>query len=150
MIYQFPSVRANEITSRPACEHRMVSKDGRIVCSKIGQGENAVSPDLCRACPFQAVNCQHLRFSLQVTTPSPLVVRFNGRTEVWNDEPARLCLRQAACAQLVTPIEQPRVCAACPLRRPIQEPAQATALPAAARLGRVVVFPAQEPAAAAG
>ncbi len=48
-----------------SCEHRTVSRDGRIVCSKIVEGDHEVSPDMCHACPLKAVNCVHLRFSLR-------------------------------------------------------------------------------------
>ncbi|MFN2290294.1 MAG: hypothetical protein ACK2UC_03775, partial [Anaerolineae bacterium] len=72
------------------CEHRSVSKDGRIMCGKIVEGDPEVSPNLCRDCPFKAVNCSHLRFSLRLSSPSPLIVRFNGRTEVWDDDPPQL------------------------------------------------------------
>ena len=106
------------------CEHRTVSKDGRIVCRKIVQGENAVSPDLCRTCPFRAVNCSHLRFSLVHTSPSPLLVRFNGRTELWNDEPPEVRFRQAACSVQILPIEHPDFCSGCSLRQPIHTPAK--------------------------
>jgi len=73
-----------------ACEHRTVSKDGRIICQKIVDGDPEVSPNVCRDCPYKAVDCAHLRFSLRLSSSSPLVVRFNGRTEVWDDGPARL------------------------------------------------------------
>ena len=106
------------------CEHRAVSKDGRIVCRKIVQGENAVSPDLCRTCPFRAVNCSHLRFSLIHTSPSPLLVRFNGHTELWNDEPAEVRFRQAACSARILPIEHPDFCTGCSLREAIHSPAE--------------------------
>ena len=72
------------------CEHRTVSRDGRIVCKKIVDGQAEVSPSVCRQCPSRAVNCRHLRFSLRLTSPSPLLVRFNGRTELWDDGPAEL------------------------------------------------------------
>jgi hypothetical protein len=104
------------------CEHRAVSKDGRIVCRKVIQGENSVSPDLCRTCPFRAVNCSHLRFSLVHTSPSPLLVRFNGRTELWNDEPPEVRFRQAACSVRIVPIEHPNFCAGCSLHQPIHIP----------------------------
>lgn len=106
------------------CEHRAVSEDGRIVCRKVVQGENAVSPDLCRACPFRAVNCCHLRFSLLQTSPSPLVVRFNGRTELWDDEPAEVRFQRAACSVQVLSIEHPSICAACSVHKPIHAPAE--------------------------
>ena len=130
------------------CEHRSVSKDGRIMCGKIVEGDPEVSPNLCRDCPFKAVNCSHLRFSLRLSSPSPLIVRFNGRTEIWDDDPPQLSFERAACAARVTPIHDPRACATCALRQPIQaepDPAAETY----SQPGRVVAFPGREPALAA-
>jgi hypothetical protein len=136
---------------RPAlasCEHRSVSKEGRIVCSKIVEGDPEVSPNLCRDCPFKTVDCGHLRFSLRLSSPSPLIVRFNGRTEVWDDDPPRLSFERAACAARVTPIHDPRACANCTLRQSLQaEPDPATVTHS--QPGRVVAFPGREPALAA-
>ena len=128
------------------CEHRTVSKDGRIVCAKIAQGDNTVSPEVCRACPARAVNCSHLRFSLSRAVHVPLVVRFNGRTEIWSDDAPELRFCHAACAERVLPILQPRSCAACPMRTPCQAVSPA-ALPARANRnsGRVVAFQPSEP-----
>jgi hypothetical protein len=121
------------------CEHRAVSRDGRIVCKKIVEGQAEVSPNICRQCPFRAVNCQHLRFSLRLSSPSPLVVRFNGRTELWDDGPAELRFDRAACAARVMPIHSPQACAECALR----QAACPEAAPAAeVGSGRVVAFPA--------
>ncbi len=129
-----------------ACEHRTVSKDGRIVCGKIVEGENEVSPNTCRACPFKAVNCGHLCFSLCQTTPSPLIVRFNGREEIWDDDPPELHFERAACSAKVVPIQHPRQCAGCTLRQPIQAP---TKRPETRRnVGKVVAFPQRKVAAA--
>jgi hypothetical protein len=134
-----------------SCEHRTVSKDGRIVCAKIVEGDNQVSPNVCRECPFKAVNCAHLRFSLRQIFPSPLTVRFNGRTEIWNDEPAELRFEHAACAARITPIEHPRSCAACPLRQALQAPAEEQITRRrASGTGKVVPFPQREPMAATG
>jgi len=142
-----------QIQSLNSCEHRTVSKDGRIICNKIVEGDNEVSPILCRACPFRAVNCAHLRFSLRQTSPSPLTVRFNGRTEVWNDDPPELRFEQAACAAKVMPIAHPKQCEGCTLRQALQ-----ALLPQPQPLrrrqvvggGKVVPFPHNEPALAAG
>ena len=134
-----------------SCEHRTAAKDGRIICSKVTEGDNEVSPNLCRECPFRAVNCSHLRFSLRQTSPSPLIVRFNGRTEIWDDGPNELSFEHAACAAKVIPIYGPRSCAGCTLRQPVQAPAQKQAQarkPAA--IGRVVAFPSHEPVAVPG
>jgi len=154
------------LTARPlgapsaagSCEHRSVAPDGRIVCRKIAWGENKVSPSLCRACPGQAVNCVHLRFSLRHSPPSSLLVRFSGRTEVWTDDHPALEFQQAACALQVMPLHSSRSCASCSMRQPLcaaEAPAQAAeaepmALPRpanrgetcpAAASGKVVPFP---------
>jgi len=134
------------------CEHRTVSKDGRILCARIVEGENHVSPDVCRDCPFKAVNCRHLRFALRQILPRPLLVRFNGRTEIWDDQPAELRFERAACALRVLPIDHPRACAACSLRQPLQASAEEEAAPAqrrAACAGKVVPFAGREAAPAA-
>jgi len=133
------------------CEHRTVSKDGRIICQKIVDGDPEVSPNVCRDCPYKAVDCSHLRFSLRLSSPSPLVVRFNGRTEVWDDGPARLTFERAACAERVVPIHGPRACAECPLRQSLRDTAaEPSADRVAAAAGKVVSFPAREAVAAAG
>ncbi|MGD8627408.1 MAG: hypothetical protein PVF47_16085 [Anaerolineae bacterium] len=140
------------VIARPAigCEHRTVSKDGRILCKKIVEGDNEVSPNVCRDCPMRAVNCEHLRFSLRLSSPSPLTVRFNGRTEIWDDGPPALAFERAACAARVVPIHGPRACAGCTLRQehlPAQpEPAAAEA---AGHPAKVVAFPGRQAGAAA-
>ncbi len=148
MIHVFPAVRdpQESMGTQLSCEHRAVSKDGRIVCSKIAQGDNTVSPEVCRACPARSVNCSHLRFSLSHSAHVPLVVRFNGRTEIWSDDAPELRFCNAACAERVVPIMTPRACTNCPLRSPCQAGAGA-ALPARPprASGKVVAFPAREP-----
>ena len=132
-----------------SCEHRTVSRDGRIVCRKIVEGDPNVSPNLCRDCPFKAVNCSHLHFSLRLTSPSPLIVRFNGRTEVWDDEPPQLTFEHAACAAKVCPIHHPQACANCSLRQPLHAPAsQPAPRRRMANSGQVVPFPQREAVAA--
>ena len=99
------------------CAHRSVARDGRIVCSKITEGDSEVSPNICRDCPARQVSCDKLRFSLEKSSPSPIVVRYgNGHSEVWNDEPARISFLRAACIAKIAPISDPRQCAACALR----------------------------------
>ncbi len=115
----FDLVKAAAARERP-CPHRSVSKDGRVVCAKIHQGDDSLSPNLCQRCPFRTIDCAHLRFSLRLSSPSPLVVRFNGRTEIWDDDPPRLSFAQAACAALALPIEQCHGCSTCPLREAVQ------------------------------
>jgi hypothetical protein len=65
------------------------------------------------------VNCIHLRFSLLFTSPSPLLVRFNGHTELWNADPPEVRFRQAACSAQILPIEHPSFCTGCSLRQPV-------------------------------
>lgn len=142
----------DQLATLSPCEHRTVSKLGRIVCGKIVEGDNEVSPSLCRACPFKAVNCGNLRFSLRQTSPSPLIVRFNGRVEVWDDEPPEVRFEQAACSAKVMPIHHPKQCAGCPLRQALHEPGAPAGVPSPVRqrrqkrrvasVGKVVPFPA--------
>jgi hypothetical protein len=130
-----------------------VAGDGRIVCIKIAEGDAQVSPDLCRDCPFKAVDCSHLRFSLRLTSPSPLIVRFNGRQEIWDDGPPVLRFERAACAERVMPIHDPRACSDCALRCPLHAVSESPVCePAAAGrvVGTVVPFPSREAVAAAG
>jgi hypothetical protein len=134
------------------CEHRAVSKDGRIVCGKIVEGENTVSAEVCRSCPVRAVNCAHLRFSLRQAAGSPLVVRYNGRTEVWDDEPAGVCFERAACAVRVMVVEHAGACAGCRMQQVIEGVSEAPR-PLSRQVvggGKVVVFPQREAVAAAG
>ena len=152
MIQQLPLNRIRQaVEPQRPCEFRSVSKEGRIVCRKIAEGDDTVSPDMCRACPFQAVDCAHLRFTLARSSPSPLVVRFNGRTEVWDDGQPEIRFEQAACAQRVIPILRPEACAACPLRQPVSRPDDRLMARHAAPIpGKVVAFPQRQPVAAAG
>lgn len=133
------------------CENRTVSRDGRIICSKIVEGDNEVSPNVCRECPFRAVDCAHLRFSLRLEAASPLTVRHNGRTELWDDGPAELSFERAACGLKVMPVYGPRSCSGCALRKPMglkaEQPHQ---MPHADGNGKVVSFPSREMLAAAG
>jgi hypothetical protein len=133
------------------CEHRSVAADGRIVCAKITLGDNEVSPNLCRNCPAKTIACHHLRFSLQKSSPSAIVVRYvNGRTEVWNDEPPSVSFLRAACAAKVAPVSSPRECAACSLRLTTlpQPQAREKAAQRKPRGGKVVHLP--QPVAATG
>lgn len=133
-----------------SCEHRTAAKDGRIVCRRIVEGDNEVSPNVCFACPFRAVNCAHLRFSLCQTSPSPITVRYNGRVEVWDDEPPELRFERAACAKKTVPIYDPRSCAGCTLRQALQGPANKPSVRTRRTngVGKVVPFRSREVAAA--
>jgi hypothetical protein len=96
-----------------------VDEDGHILCEKIKHGDREVSPNICRACPVAAINCAHLRATLDHQARLPLTVHYgNGKTEIWDDPAPSLSLAHAACAAKVTPIHSPRDCAGCPLRQP--------------------------------
>lgn len=133
------------------CENRTVSRDGRIICNKIVEGDNEVSPNVCRDCPYRAVDCAHLRFSLHLEAASPLIVRYNGRTEVWDDGPPELRFDRAACAAKTMPIYDPRSCAGCVLRKSLGlRAASPRHVPQMAGNGKVVSFPSREALVAAG
>ncbi len=128
--------------SNKICAHRSVARDGRIICKKIDEGDNEVSPNLCRDCPAKQVSCDQLHFSLQKFCPTPIVVRYgNGHCEVWNDEPARISFLKAACAAKVVPISDPRQCAACALRTADEPTIEEIPLPRVATGGKVIAFP---------
>lgn len=138
-------------TGNGLCEHRSVAADGRIVCAKITLGDNEVSPNVCRNCPAKTIACRQLRFSLQKSSPSAIVVRYaGGKTEVWNDEPPSISFLHAACVAKVTPISSPKECAACSLRLTILPQPQARQKAARGKPmgGKVVPFP--QPVAATG
>lgn len=142
-----------QVQGLSSCEHRAVSKEGRIICRKIVEGDNGVSPEVCRTCPLKAVNCAHLHFSLRQITPSPLIVRFNGRTEVWDDDPAEVRFEQAACSARVIPLTHPKQCAGCALRQPLQTGAEEVVQRRRRQVvngGKVVPFPGRQVAATAG
>jgi hypothetical protein len=131
------------------CAHRRVDRDGRIVCNKILEGDNEVSPNICRDCPARQIACDKLRFSLQKFSPSPIVVRYgNGHTEVWGDEPARISFLRAACVAKIMPISDPRQCAGCALRHVDEPIIEEVALPGVAAGGKVIAFPQRAAAAA--
>jgi hypothetical protein len=114
------------------CQFRQVDPQGRILCQLVKGGDRQVSADLCRACPVQSINCQHLRAGLEKQLSTPITVRFaTGRVEVWNDAPAAMSFKQAACAAKTIPIYSLRDCTGCPLRAPNLIPQNV--VPAAAR-----------------
>ncbi len=121
------------------CQFRQVREDGRMVCSKITEGNPGVDLGICRACPVMAINCTHLRFTLRKAGHQPILVRYgNGRSEVWDDDPLRVEFVQGACAEKVMPIRSPKQCVGCAVRcpaRPVAVPDRRT--------------PAREPAVAA-
>lgn len=101
------------------CQFRQVDPQGRILCNLIKGGDREVSVNLCRACPVQQINCQHLRAGLAKQVSTPITVRFaTGRVEVWDDAPPSIDFKQAACAVKTMPIHSPRDCVGCPLRLP--------------------------------
>lgn len=120
-------IRTNKVTAHPAvnvdglkpCQFRQVDAHGHILCNLIKGGDREVSVNLCRVCPVQQINCQHLRAGLQKKVSTPITVRFaTGKVEVWDDEPPTIDFKQAACAAKTMPIHSPRDCAGCPIRLP--------------------------------
>jgi hypothetical protein len=102
------------------CPYRQVDDEGHILCDKIKTGDREVSPNICRACPVAAINCNHLRATLNHQARPPLTVRYgNGKTEIWDAVAPSISLQRAACAVKVTPIHSPRDCAGCPIRQPL-------------------------------
>jgi hypothetical protein len=102
------------------CPYRQVDDEGHILCDKIKSGDREVSPNICRACPVSAINCAHLRATLDHQARPPLTVRYgNGKTEVWDDVAPSINLQRAACAAKVMPIHSPRDCAGCAIRQPL-------------------------------
>jgi len=134
-------VNMGKLTNK-VCQYRSVARDGRITCTKIVEGDNEVSPNLCRDCPARQVSCDKLRFSLQKFSPSPIVVRYgNGHSEVWGDEPPRISFLRAACVAKIAPISDSRQCAACALRTVGEPVLEEIPLPRVARGGKVIAFP---------
>ncbi|MCX7840264.1 MAG: hypothetical protein N2559_12555 [Anaerolineae bacterium] len=101
------------------CPYRRTDDDGHILCDKIKSGDREVNAATCRACPIAAINCAHLRATLEHHARPPLVVRWgNGKTEVWDDfAQESLTLTRAACAEKVMPITSVNDCAGCALRQ---------------------------------
>jgi hypothetical protein len=73
-------------------------------------------------------------------------VRYNGRVEVWDDEPPELRFERAACAEKKVPIFDARSCAGCPLRQALHAPAKKPSLRTGRSkgVGKVVPFPSRE------
>jgi hypothetical protein len=112
------------------CPYRQVDDEGHILCDKIKSGDREVSPNICRACPVSAINCAHLRATLDHQARPPITVRYgNGKTEVWDDPAPSISLARAACAVKVTPIHSPRDCAGCPIRQPLVTAESLTLIP---------------------
>ncbi len=102
------------------CPFRHVDADGHILCDKIKFGDREVSLNICRVCPISAINCAHLRATLDHRARAPITVRYGtGRTEVWDDVAPSIALERAACSVKVIPITSPRDCAGCSLRQPM-------------------------------
>ncbi len=100
------------------CPFRRVDDEGHILCDKIKSGDREVSPAICRACPISAINCAHLRATLNQQSRPPLTVRYgNGKTEIWDDPAPPIALERAACSAKVIPILSPRDCAGCAIRQ---------------------------------
>lgn len=126
------------------CQHRGVSEDGKVVCRKIGRGDQEVTLSICEACPAAACNCGHLRFSLEKEGDSPVVVRYgNGRSEVLDRGAQGVRLTKSACAVQLRTVDTRHDCNGCALRsegfvRSIIPPSHVDVLPARAK---VIPFP---------
>lgn len=109
------------------CPYRRADEDGQILCEKIKRGDREVTPNVCRVCPIAQIACAHLRATLEHHARPPIIVRWgNGRSQVWDDfAQDSLTLTHAACAEKVLPIQSPRECVACALRRPLERAAEA-------------------------
>lgn len=119
-LQQPTSTEGHSIMHTHACEHRTVREDGRIICAKMVVGDNQVSARLCRGCPARACNCQHLRFSLQQLSFSPIIVRWgNGHTEIWDDQPPAVAFLHSACALKTIHISSLQDCIRCRFREPV-------------------------------
>ncbi len=139
------------------CQFRHAEEDGRVVCEKIVQGDNEVGPNICRACPVMAINCSHLRFTLQKISSSSILVHYgDGRSEVWAGDPPRVTLAKGACAAKIMPIEGPKSCAGCALRSALLQPGSEepavqdghrTPASAQMRAGKLLSFPPRRAAA---
>ncbi len=104
------------------CPYRQVDDEGHILCDKVKTGEREVTPNICRVCPVSAINCAHLRSTLDHQSRPPITVRWgNGKSSVLDGAEPTITLGRAACAQKVIPIHSPRDCAGCPLRQPLPE-----------------------------
>ncbi|MBI5651101.1 MAG: hypothetical protein HZC40_11760 [Chloroflexi bacterium] len=99
------------------CPFRLVDSAGQILCDKIKTGDREVSAQICNACPVAAIDCAHLRATLDHQTRPAITVRWgNGKSEVWDNAAPTIALGRAACAAKVVPIHSPRDCVGCPLR----------------------------------
>jgi hypothetical protein len=108
------------MTTLKPCPHHHADDEGHILCDKIKAGDREVSPNVCRACPVAAINCTHLRATLDHHAHLPITIRWgNGKTDVLEDDAPALALQRAACAAKVTPILSPRECAGCALRQTV-------------------------------
>ena len=126
-----------------SCPHRGVADDGRVVCAKISRGDNEVSPAFCAACPAAQINCQHLRFTLEKSLASSIIVHYgNGKSEVWDARPPAVHFNRAACLARVMPIVSSKGCAAgCVLHQAAVSKAED--MPVSVPMpGKVIPFPA--------
>lgn len=130
------------------CPYRHAHDDGQILCGRIQSGDRAVSPNICRACPVAAINCAHLRATLNHDARPPITVRWgNGKTQIWESDAPSITLKHAACAAKVVPIHSSRECAGCTLRQPLATAGTiptAEIAPVAKRASRRTA-PAQQP-----
>ena len=116
------------------CPFRLVDSVGQILCDKIKIGERQVSAQICNACPVAAIDCAHLRATLEQQSRPAITVRWgNGKSEVWDTAAPTVALGRAACAAKVMPIHSPRDCAGCALREPLARENKIVPAPTSAR-----------------
>lgn len=121
------------------CQYRSVSEEGQLVCAKIARGDREVTAEICGACPVAAIDCKHLRFSLEKQQGGTIFVRYaNGKSEVWNGEPAGVRLQRAACALLCVPLSGPATCLGCVLRQKVDGEREIAPAAAAGAGGKVL------------
>ena len=100
------------------CPYRFVDDEGHLLCDEIKSGDREISAAVCQVCPIAAIDCVHLRATLDHQTRPPLTVRYgNGKTEVWDDLAPELSLQRGACSVKVTAVRTPHDCAGCAIRQ---------------------------------
>jgi hypothetical protein len=122
------------VDSKP-CLFRRADDQGRILCNRIKTGDGQVTPNTCLACPIVAIDCRHLRATLEHRVSSAITVRYgNGKTQIWQDPTPGLTLERAACEERLVSISSPCDCAGCRHRQSLITPDSDAPAPSARRL----------------
>jgi hypothetical protein len=65
------------------CRYMEVSEDGRLICTRIKQGDNIISQEVCtQLCPLPKEKCIYLKFSLRKETLFSAIGVGGRRTEM--------------------------------------------------------------------